>query len=462
MKRIFALILTLTLLFTLAACGSPYDKPEKYVSLPPLSEITVKNSEVDSTLKNVMEDLLDDLTGEHFIPVTDPSEKVKEGDKVYITYTGTPKKADLTLSDAAKNALSATEKDYAFLIPGTGMLPDAMETIVVGTKAGDTVSTTVTYTKDDTDIADLVGVEIDLEIKILRFSRLTVSDRHAVKLQFTATLDEGVEVTAAMKPYLTGSVETVDFTDSEDTFNELFTVSELFPHVEGANKRDTLHFSLTLDSTRGAELGYENGVTIHFTATVLEASETPTALTDEMVKDLTYGEYGTVEEYVTFCRKLSKENLAIQTVASKATFSDKLPKKEYKKLYEENYNEALYDYIGYGYDYSTEEMAAMLTEDALAKIEATADENTVAELRERLLLEYLYDLLDLSLTDKEYTNALNDLYKTYQIEYSYMLYYYGINKAADLEAYLGKDYLEVQFLYEKLLPLLAEKIQFVD
>ena len=150
------------------------------------------------------------------------------------------------------------------------------------------------------------------------------------------------------------------------------------------------------------------------------------------------------------------------SLASKATFSDKLPKKEYEKLYEENYNEALYDYIGYGYDYSTEEMAAMLTEEVLAKIEVTADENTVAELRERLLLEYLYDLLDLSLTEDEYTSALNDLYKTYQIEYSYMLYYYGINKASDLEDYLGKDYLEVQFLYEKLLPLLAEKIQFVD
>ena len=39
---------------------------------------------------------------------------------------------------------------------------------------------------------------------------------------------------------------------------------------------------------------------------------------------------------------------------------------------------------------------------------------------------------------------------------------YGISNVKDFEALLGKDYLEVQFLYKKLPPLLKDAVQFVN
>ncbi len=463
MKRFFAVVLSLLLLLPLlVACGDPYKHPEKYVSLPALSEITVTNAQVEETLDDVLSELLENLTGEHFTPVEKSGETVKKGDKVYISYEGYASDPSITLSAEALSALTATESDMISIVPGSGELPEALETILIGCKKGDTVSVTLTYTEDDTDVTELIGKEIVLTVNILSFSRLTVTKDHAVELQYTVSLTDGSVPLDTLLPLLKGAVETTDLADSEDTFNEAFTAAELAPHVIGRNKLESFSFTLTLDAERAANYGYDHAVELTFHATLNEATITPTEFTETMVRELTYGSITTVDAYYDYCRVMVKENLALQAIADAATYTDSYPDDLYEQYYSENYNEALYAYVGNTADYTTEDLAALLTADVLAAVDNAATENTLAELRERFLFEYLYDQLDLKLTDKEYSEALNELYDTYVENYYYMMYYYGINSAEDLEEMLGRDYLEVQFLYEKLLPLLKDEIQFVD
>ena len=460
MKRIITLFLLVFLLLTsFTACGG-YD-PEDYVSLPPLSDIVVKNSDVDEALVDTLEDLLIRMTGEHFIPVDGRNEKVRLGDKVFVTYSGRSADPNVTISQATLDKLTATEGDKMYIIPGAGLLPQAVEDILIGTSVGSDVSVDVTYTKDNTDINELIGKEISLSIKVVGISRLTVTKNHAVKLEFKAALADGSEPLEKIKPLLTGAVETVDLTDADDTFNTAFTVEELMPHVLGANKYQTLDFTLTLDAERAARYGYDKAVDIRFEATVKEASDTPAELTDLLIAEETYGEYNTVSDYLAYCRDLIRDDLAMQAISKAATFNDDYPKELYDEYYAENYNEVLYEYFGTSSEITAGQMSSLSAE-ALEKIEDSAHAGTIAELREHFLLEYLFEKLSITLIDEEYDQMLDELFETFYLTNQYMLMVYGITTPQALEDYLGKDYVEFQLKYEKLVNIIENYVTFID
>lgn len=457
MKKILILILTLTLLLPLTACGSAFDKPEKYVSIPPLSLITVSEKDVDKELDSVIKDLLEDMTGEFFIPLSAKDEPVQRGDRVHVSFS--PAKGQ-GLSDEVVKLLTTAEKDRIFVIPGSDTMPKAIEDVLVGKKVGDSVAASVSYTEDDTDVKELIGKTVTLDVAVHGIARLTVESRHAVKVKFTAKLANGETPIDLINPLLQGAVETVELSDPDDTFNEVFSSADLLPHVLGLHKLGTKAFTLTLPKAVAEFYGYDRDVDIDFEVTVMSATETPTVLTDLVVEELTYGVYTSHEDYLVFCRNMVKEELALQAIMEAATFEKDLPEEEYDEFYTENYNAALYAVVGDTSGYTPEQLSALLTADVLKKVEDTAHENTVKELYERLVLEYLYDLLDVSLTEAEYTEKLEELYASYQAEYYYMLYYYNITSKEALESYLGRDYIEVQFLYEKLLPLLKDEITY--
>ncbi|MBR6767871.1 MAG: hypothetical protein IKM34_00070 [Clostridia bacterium] len=498
MKRILSLLLaTLLLTAALFSCGkseSPYDHPEKYVTVPALSSVKVKNSDVQESYHEVMQDLLESMTGEHFQKLADRDAIVQKGDKVHISYTGTPKDTALTLSETAMKAINALESDRVFVIPGAGEVSTAIEDILIGSKIGSELSVSVTYTEDDTDIKELIGKEIAFVIKVHSISRLTVSSRHAVKLKFTAKLaDESIPPDTILT-LLQGGVETVDLADKEDTFDEAFSVSEILPLLIGKHKYDKLAFTLTLPAEKAKKYGYDRDVAIAFEATIQEASETPALLTDEMVESVTEGQFATAAAYEAHCLNMVKEQLALAAVVDAVTYNDDFPKDLYNEFYEENYKEALYNYLGSYTDMTMDELKNMLTAEALQTIEnalkntltaealqtienalnntLTAEalqtienavhQSTVSELRERFLFEYFFDYFDLSLTKEEYEKELQELYNIYQTQYYYALIHYGISNIKDFEEFFGKDYLEVQFLYEKLPPLLKEEVQFVN
>lgn len=466
MKRILSLLLALLLLTSaLVSCGedpSPFDNPEKYVKAPDLSTVKVTKKEVDESYNAVMQELLEDMTGEHFQKLAERDAVVQKGDKVHISYKGTPKDASITLSETATNAINALESDHVFVIPGAGEVSTAIEDIVIGSKTGSELSVSITYTENDTDIKELVGKEVVFVIKVHSISRLTVSSRHAVKLKYTAKLADGSTPLDTIVKLLAGGVETVDLADKEDTFDEAFPVSEISPLLIGKHKYDTLAFTLTLPAEKAAKYGYDRDVAIAFEATITEAVETPTLLTDEMVESVTKGQFTDVASYEAYCRNMVKEQLALTAVAEAATYNDNYPKDLYNEFYEENYNEAMYEYSGSYADLSIEELKNLLTEEVLNTIEDAAHKSTVSELRERFLFEYYFDYFDLKLTQEEYEKELGELYNIYYTQHYYALIHYGIANVKDFEAFFGKDYLEVQFLYEKLPPLLKDAIQFVD
>lgn len=464
MKRILSLFLALLLLSTaLVSCGKdPLDTPEKYVSVPDFSTIKIKNSDVQESYQEVMQDLLEDMTGEHFQKMSDRNTLVQKGDKVHVSYKGTPQDTSVILSDTALSAVNALESDRVFIIPGAGEVSSAIENILIGSKIGSELSVSVTYSEEDTDITDLVGKEINFVITVHSISRLTVSARHSVKLKFTAKLANGSAPLDTIIKLLEGGVETVDLADSEDTFDEVFSVNEISPLLVGKHKYDSLSFQLTLPAEKAKAYGYEEDVTISFEATITEATETPTLLTDELVESITEGQFTKVSEYENYCLNQIKEQMALSAVAGAATYNDDYPKSLYNKYYTDNYNEALYEYAGISTDYTTEQIENLLSEEVLAAIQTKVHESTISEIRERMLFEYCFNYFDLTLTQDEYNAELQELYSLYQIEYYYALLMYGIENISDFEALLGKEYLEVQFLYQKLPPLLKDAVQFVN
>lgn len=457
--KIIALILTLAALLSLASCGSAFDKPEKYVTMPPLSEITVSSQDIEKELETVVKDLLDNMTGEHFTPLVSPSETVRAGDRVHISLSPD---SSAGLSEETRKLLTSEKNDRLYVIPKSGTMPAALEDILVGAKVGDTLSAHVSYTEDDTDIKELIGKTVALNVTVHEIGRVTVRADHAVKVKFTAKLSDGTEPVDTILKLLQGGIETVDLADTDDTFNEVFSATALREYVVGLHKLDETDFTLSMPSDVAAGYGYDRDVSIDFHLTVMSVSETPTELTDRLVDEMTYGVYTSVDSYMTFCRNMVKEELALQAIMKAATFAEEMPQKEYDEFYTENYNSALYSVVGDVSGYTPEELTAMLSQDVLDRVEDTAHQNTVNELCERFALEYLYELLDVSLTSDEYKEKLDELFDSYYEEYYYMLYYYNITTPEALEAYLGKEYLEVQFLYEKLLPMLKDVITYTE
>ena len=459
MKKILLIVFTLLLILPMTACGSAFDSPEKYVTLPALSSITVSEKAVDQKLDEVVKDLLDNMTGEHFTPITSASESVKRGDRVHVSFSPA---AGHGLSEETAKLLTTRKEDRLYVIPGSDTMPDALESVLIDTKVGDILSAEITYSADDTDITELVGKTVTLRIEVHGIARVTVASHHAVKVQFTAKLKNGEIPLDTILSLLQGGVETVELSDAEDTFDEVFSSTAFAPQVLGLHKLEKTAFTLTLPKEKAESYGYDRDVEIDFEVTVLSVSETPTALNDLLIEEMTYGVYTNVDAYLAFCRNMVKEELALQAIVDAAEFSEDMPEKEYDEFYTENYNAALYAVVGDVSGYTPEQLSAMLSQEVLAKVEETAHENTVRELCERFVLEYLYDELEVTLSKEEYNEKLAELFASYQAEYYYMLYYYNITTKEALEAYLGKDYIEVQFLYEKLLPMLKDHVTFIE
>ena len=459
MKRIISILLLCLFLFPLSACASAYDSPEKYVSLPALSSITVSNQTVDAQLAETLDDILENLTNEYYTPLASQNDRVKAGDRVHVSFYPDDGQG---LSSDVITTLTATESDQIYVIPGSATSPEALESIVIDTQVGDVLSTKISYSEDDTDIEELIGKTITLTVKVHEIARLTVTKRHTVEVRYTAKLPNDETPLSSILPLLTGGTETVDLTDPEDSFNTVFSPDELAKQITGQRKYETTAFSLTLPKEKAADYGYDRDVTIEFEITVTKAVETPTALTDELVKEVTGGAYTKADDYIAFCREKVKENVVFNTVMSQATLKKELPQKEYEALYPENYNAALYAVVGDVGDYTEEQLTSMISQEVLDKIKQMAKENTEEELRERLILEYLFDLLDIELTDSEYDEKLTELYTTYEEQYYYMLYYYNLTTKEALAEYLGTDYLRSQFCYEKLLPVLKDEITLTD
>ena len=88
-----------------------------------------------------------------------------------------------------------------------------------------------------------------------------------------------------------------------------------------------------------------------------------------------------------------------------------------------------------------------------AQVRAEAQANAKVSVKERLVLEYLFEEYDIEVSKDEYKKRIEEDFQTY---YYYYYTYYQIQTAEDLEKYFGKDYFMLQYQYEALIEYLGE------
>jgi FKBP-type peptidyl-prolyl cis-trans isomerase (trigger factor) len=86
-------------------------------------------------------------------------------------------------------------------------------------------------------------------------------------------------------------------------------------------------------------------------------------------------------------------------------------------------------------------------------------ESAIKSVKSRLVYEYLFDKLNITLTKKEYNEKLEAFYNENKI---YYMYYFGITDVDGVEEYFGKETLEMEFEYDKLSEKLLDHITIVD
>lgn len=511
MKRTLAsATAAMLILATLTGC-SAYNNPGKYVTLPALTDLKIKQSDIDSDLKEQIDAILEDNRKADYQTVT---EAAKLGDQVTIDYEGKPTDPDLQLSD---DTLARMKAEGADLVLGSDSFITAytdsdgkethkgFEDQLIGKKAGDKVDVLVKF-PDDYDTIILQGVEVNFSVTVNTVSRLTVDDDTLVEIDyaFTAptldspkedsTTEEGSgsnaqsDASATTASSSTSSPELEDDEDDKAVFTDLFKAGSFT--IDYAEDADDSKFNTIFkvadyrDLFKGASLYQEikqevkipddvedtfkdyAGETITITFTVCSATILP-EWTDELVKEVTSEAYTTTAAYEEAMLTDIKINLALEAAEAAAVY-DGYPKKEAKKLYEQYVEQAVESTLGDDLEnLSASDLKGAISDEEYEEIYAAAAAQSIATVKSRLLIELLCDELDVKLSNKEYKEELEKTFADYQADTTMMYYYsqyYGtiFTDAEQLETYFGKDSLELQFKTNKMADELVKKVQIVE
>ena len=530
------------LLTSLVGCGSSaYDNPEKYVTLPELSTITISQADIDADKQETIDALLDENRKADYKEVDGVAQK---GDQVNIDYEGKPTDSSLQLSDTTIAGMKAEGFDLVlgsdtfiseYLTEDGTKTHDGFEDQLIGKKAGDKVDVKVKFPDSYSNDKTLQGVEVIFTVTVNSVSRLTVDEDTLIKVDYEFKLQEDEPTTsepttsepATNEPTTTEPVtgeeastpsaasadedngddastttasgsttlpdlsegeeeeEAADFDDlfksgsfeidyskdADDTmFSDIFKIADYRDEFTGKNLYAEVTKEFVIPTDVDEEYKDFAGKTVIITFTVSSATILP-EYNDELIKTATSEEYTTVAAYEEALIKNIKIDLALAAVEEAAVYSG-YPKDEAEKLYEEYVDQLisqeLYSAIGKTLDQATSaELKANIDDATYQEIYATAASYSISSVKSRLLIEYLCNKLDVKLSDKEYDEKLAETFSDYQSDYYtqyYYTYYYGVTfaDAQDMEDYMGKESLELQFRSDKMSEALVEVIQIVD
>jgi hypothetical protein len=225
----------------------------------------------------------------------------------------------------------------------------------------------------------------------------------------------------------------------------------------GAKKGDQLQILVTFpDDYTDSSLDCTDlqGQRVLFEVIVQEVyAGTVPELTDALIVKYTSSQYSSVQEYQDFVCDYYRSVLSCSAIFDALTVSS-YPTDER--------NEAAVNYL-YSIASDLYGSSSSLTEDQVAELyNQYADEAyAYAEeaVGERLKLEYLFDLCQITLTQSEYEQYLQSDYSSNYLNY---YIYYGIASQNDLESTMGKSNLILQYMYEKLLDQTADLITFTS
>lgn len=397
MKRTIAMVSAALLLLTsLVGCGSEYDNPEQYVTLPDLSTITISQADIDADFAEEKETIMEENRKPDYKKIEGVAEK---GDQVNIDYEGKATDTTLKLSDSTIAGMKAEEAD---LVLGSDSFigaytNDGVETHkgfedqLIGKKAGDKVDVKVKF-PDNYDTAELKGVEVVFTVTVNSVSRLTVDEDTLIKVDYdfelkeeepsteepetdAPTTDESTSTPSAAEGeennsttdaptteepkteettgpslggndddeeepalftdlFKTGSFQ-IDYTkEADDTkFNTIFKIADFRGEFTGKS----LYFELKKDVVIPTDVEEEfkdyAGKTVTITFTVSSATVLP-EWNDELIKEITSEAYTTVAAYEELMVKNITIELALKAVEEAAKYEG-YPEDEANKLYEE-------------------------------------------------------------------------------------------------------------------------------
>ena len=249
---------------------------------------------------------------------------------------------------------------------------------------------------------------------------------------------------------------TVDYTaEITGTFNEIFNIKEYSDKF--VNKYVYYEETVTVTVPEDVAEKYKDyaGTEISLTFTIKEVTCLP-AWDAEFIKEYTSEEYTTVADYEAFLEKTIKQDLAFKAILD-ATVVNEWPMKEVKDTYKTYVDTYVSEKLegGSAGDYTASELKEILTDKVYSEIYTKAASSAYAEVKKRLVVEYLIDELNVEMSNKEYKEKRAEYFEEYKI---YFQYYYGVTSEKALEQYYGKESLKLQFLTEKLYEVVVDYV----
>lgn len=518
LTRITALSSAGVLMVSALAGCSAYNNPGKYITVPDKGSLVINQSKIDEEYAEQLNTVLEKYRETEYTELTDKDETVKDGDKVNIDYTGRSGEDGFTLTEDQLKNMAATKFDLVIgsgtFISAYENKDDeskntkGFEEQLIDHKVGETFDITVTFPDSYSNDKTLEGKVIIFTITIHKISRAYVHDDSTITVDYAFTektdsddedkdnTDESGEDEAKAQSEedkdSTESGETtgengetgednkdedkdedkkpadlskvfkdddfeIDYTeeiDKEATFNDLFKIAD----YADIFKEKVWGYEYTFDYTVPEDVDddYKDyiGRTVTVTLTLSDITHLP-ELTDDLVSKYTSEEYTTVSDFEAYLNKTVLADLAYDAILE-ATVVKEYPKSERNKIYKNYVNQLVYNKLGADPSTMTQaDLDAKLTDEVYQSIYAQAASSTLTALKERLVLEYLLDVYDIKLTNKEYKTQLSDMFKANQM---YYMYYYQIYNESALENYMGKESLQLQFKATKLMDKIGDYV----
>lgn len=160
-----------------------YDDYTPYLGIGDLSlALKVDMEKAKSMTKDELDKILKSFCGLNFIPAEE-GESLAEGDQAVIFYTGRPVDSSVTLDEDTLAGMTNADDDKGFgLVIGSGAFIGAYESEehpennnpgfeeqLIGAKAGETRSITVTFPDSYSNSPELRGMPVIFEVKIVSF-----------------------------------------------------------------------------------------------------------------------------------------------------------------------------------------------------------------------------------------------------------------------------------------------------
>ncbi len=196
------------------------------------------------------------------------------------------------------------------------------------------------------------------------------------------------------------------------------------------------------------------GMVVKFTVKI-NSIDRPTLgeLTDDMCK--TFTGYESVAAYTEYLEEYYSGVYAYDAVYNACEII-----KDCKEIIDVYVDKYIHDNVIYSYgDELTQKEYDEAYEDIYDSIYDKAYSWAASIAKERIILKYLFDNCNITLSDKEFDEMLDKDWETNKEAYKKN---YGVETKEEALEYLGKDELELSYMFEKMIKVLPDHITIIE